>query len=156
MPDAFRIESDDLSDPATRGLIARHLRGMHENTPAESVHALDLTGLQHPSVSVFSAWSGDDIAAVGAYKRLDDTRGEIKSMRVADDFVGRGLGRLMLRHIEREARADGIESLWLETGSGPDFVAARGLYISAGYVECAAFGTYEPDPLSTFMTRALD
>ncbi|APF32894.1 GNAT family N-acetyltransferase [Microbacterium paludicola] len=156
MAGSVTIVRDDLTGAATRGLLAAHLAGMLANTPVESVHALDLTALQHPSVRVYSAWVGDEIAAVGAYKAFDGDRAEIKSMRVADGFLGRGLGRAMLQHLEREARDAGIRSLWLETGSGPDFVAARSLYESAGFSYCPPFGDYSPDPLSVFMTRDLE
>ena len=65
------------------------------------------------------------------------------------------IGRAMLRHIMEDAAERGIRSLWLETGSTDDFAAARGLYASEGFRECEAFAPYEPDPLSTFMTREL-
>ncbi len=104
---------------------------------------------------MWSAWQGDDLVGVGALKELDPTRGELKTMRVDDRFLGTGAGRAMLRHIMAEARARGIRSLWLETGSEPVFAPARGLYASEGFVECAPFEGYGPDPLSTFMTREL-
>lgn len=156
MTESLTIVRDDLSGLATRGLLAAHLAGMLANTPVESVHALDLTALQHPSVRVYSAWLGDEIAAVGAFKVFGSDRAEIKSMRVSEAFVGRGLGRAMLQHLEREARDAGIRSLWLETGSGADFVPARGLYESAGFSYCPPFGYYSLYPLSVFMTRDLD
>lgn len=156
MEPELSIVRDDLTGEPTRRLIAAHLAGMLANTPVESVHALDLSALRHPSVRVYSAWLQGDIAAVGAFKTFGGDRAELKSMRVADAFLGRGIGRAMLTHLEREARAAGIRSLWLETGSGPDFVAARSMYERAGFVPCAPFADYRPDPLSVFMTRAID
>ena len=44
MVPAFRI--DDLSGQETRALIARHLDGMHANSPPESVHAFDIDKLR--------------------------------------------------------------------------------------------------------------
>ncbi|SDQ87155.1 GNAT family N-acetyltransferase [Microbacterium sp. cf332] len=155
MPASLSIVLDDLTGTATRDLIAAHLAGMLANTPVESVHALDLTALQHPAVRVYSAWVGDEIAAVGAFTTFDSDRAEIKSMRVAEAYLGQGIGRAMLEHLEREARGVGIRSLWLETGAGPDFVAARSLYERAGFSYCPPFGDYSPDPLSVFMTREL-
>ncbi|WP_447943372.1 GNAT family N-acetyltransferase [Microbacterium aurum] len=152
---ALRITIDDLTGEPTRALLAAHLAGMQQNSPPESVHALDLSALTRPEITVWSAWQGDDLVGVGALKELDPTRGELKSMRVDDRFLGTGAGRAMLRHIMAEARARGIRSLWLETGSEPVFAPARGLYASEGFVECAPFEGYGPDPLSTFMTREL-
>ena len=152
---ALRITIDDLTGEPTRALLAAHLAGMQQNSPPESVHALDLSALTQPEITVWSAWQGDDLVGVGALKELDATRGELKSMRVDDRFLGTGAGRAMLRHIMAEAQARGIRSLWLETGSEPVFAPARGLYASEGFVECAPFEGYGPDPLSTFMTREL-
>ncbi len=149
------IRPDDLSGAATRALVAAHLAGMHANTPAESVHALDLAALGGAHVSMWSAWIDDELAGIGAWARLSDDRAELKSMRVADAYLGRGIGRAVLRRLMDDAQSRGIRSLWLETGSGDDFVAARTLYASEGFVECPAFGPYAPDPLSTFMTRKL-
>jgi len=149
------IRPDDLSGDATRALVAAHLAGMLENTPVESVHALDVDRLTADGVTVWSAWVDDELAGIGACKDLDLDRAELKSMRVAEDFLGQGIGRAILRHIMDDARERGIRSLWLETGSTDDFLPARRLYASEGFVECPAFAPYQPDPLSTFMTREL-
>ncbi|MDQ7880245.1 GNAT family N-acetyltransferase [Microbacterium sp. QXD-8] len=149
------IRTDDLSGAATRNLIAFHLAGMHDTSPAESVHALDIDALRHPSLSVWSAWIDGELAGVGALKAIDATRGEIKSMRVDDRFRGSGVGRALLRHIVDEARRRGMSSLWLETGSTADFVPAQRLYESEGFVLCGPFEGYALDPFSVFMTRAL-
>ena len=146
---------DDLSGQAIRALIARHLSGMHENSPPESVHALDVDKLRDPSVTFWSAWAGEEIAGCGALKRLDAARGEIKSMRVADGFLGKGVGRAVLEHIIAEAQKMGLTSLWLETGSTDAFRPAIGLYNSAGFKRCGPFGDYVDDPFSVFMTRRL-
>jgi putative acetyltransferase len=146
---------DDLSGQAIRALIARHLSGMHENSPPESVHALSVDALKQPGVTFWSAWAGSEIAGCGALKRLDAARGEIKSMRVADRFLGKGVGRAVLEHIIAEAQRMGLTSLWLETGSAEAFRPAIGLYRSAGFKRCGPFGDYVDDPFSVFMTRRL-
>ncbi|HEX4894329.1 MAG TPA: GNAT family N-acetyltransferase [Hyphomicrobiaceae bacterium] len=151
----IEIRPDDLAGAATRELIARHLRGMHENSPAESVHAFDIDKLRDPSVTFWSAWIDGAIAGCGALKQLDAQRGEIKSMRVADSFLGCGVGRAMLEHIVAEAKARGMQSLWLETGSAPAFTPALKLYESSGFRRCGPFGGYSDDPFSIFMTREI-
>jgi putative acetyltransferase len=113
----LRFVVDDLSGAATRGLIARHLEGVRATSPPESAHALDLDGLRGPDVTFWSAWLGEEIVGCGALKRLDARHGELKSMRVADSFRGRGVGRAMLEHQIEQARERDLESLWLETGS---------------------------------------
>jgi len=149
------IRLDDLSGSATRELVTAHVAGMLANTPPESCHALDADSLVGKGALLWSAWADGELAGIGALSPWGEDAGELKSMRVTDAFLGKGIGRAMLRHIMAEARARGIRSLWLETGSGDDFAAARGLYASEGFVECPPFGTYRPDPLSTFMTREI-
>jgi putative acetyltransferase len=149
----FRI--DDLTGEATRALIARHLAGMRATSPPESVHALDVDALRSRDVTFWSVWVHEEIAGCGALKQLDGERGELKSMRVADKFLGRGVGRAILDHLIREARARGMKSLWLETGSSTPFIPALQLYKSAGFVPCGPFDTYTDDPFSVFMTREI-
>lgn len=151
----LQIREDDLTDARTLALIRAHLAGMHASSPPESVHALDLTRLQRPGVTVWSAEDDGRIAGIAALARLSDTQGELKSMRVDDAFLGRGVGRALLRHVMAAARDRGLTSLWLETGTTDDFLPARRLYASEGFVECGPFGEYGFDPFSTFMTRAL-
>jgi putative acetyltransferase len=128
---------------------------MHANSPPESVHAFDIDKLKAPGVSFYSAWMGDVVVGCGALKDLGKGRGELKSMRVADAFLGRGFGRALLDHLIAEARARGMTSLWLETGSVAAFAPALRLYESAGFERCGPFEGYGPDPFSIFMTRAL-
>jgi putative acetyltransferase len=149
----FRI--DDLSGAATQALVARHLLGMHETSPPESVHAFDLSQLRQPDVTFWSAWAGAEVVGMGALKRLDRVRGEIKSMRVADAWLGKGVGRATLDHIIGEARREGLTSLWLETGSSAPFTPALRLYESAGFTRCGPFDGYVEDPFSVFMMRTI-
>ncbi|MFN3948770.1 GNAT family N-acetyltransferase [Microbacterium sp.] len=153
MPLTIRV--DDLSGEPTRALVAAHLAGMLENTPAESVHALDADRLAAEGVTMWSAWVDDELAGIGACKDLDAERAELKSLRVVDAFLGQGIGRALVQHIVEDARERGIRSLWLETGSTEDFLPARRLYASEGFVECPPFPPYAADPHSTFMTREL-
>lgn len=151
----LQIHEDDLAGAATRALIRQHLDGMHDGSPPESVHALDIEELRHPSIAFFSAWQGADLAGIGALKTMDPGRGEIKSMRVDDRFLGQGVGRALLRHIVAVGRARGMDSLWLETGTAEDFAPARRLYLSEGFTECGPFEGYREDPYSVFMTLSL-
>ena len=151
----IEIRVDDLTGEATRALIAFHLDGMHDTSPPESVHALDIDGLRHPSVTFWSAWLDGELAGIAALKSIDAERGELKSMRVDDRFRGSGVGRALLRHLMAEARGRGMTSLWLETGSPDDFVPAQRLYESEGFARCGPFEGYSDDPFSVFMTRTL-
>lgn len=149
------IRLDDLSGAATRALVTRHLAGMHDTSPPESVHAYDIDKLKDPSVTFWSVWIGGEIAGCGALKDMGKARGEIKSMRVVDGFLGKGVGRAILEHIMTEAERRGMKSLWLETGSSAAFKPALSLYASKGFKRCGPFEGYTDDPFSIFMTRAI-
>ncbi|HXD73260.1 MAG TPA: GNAT family N-acetyltransferase, partial [Vicinamibacterales bacterium] len=86
---------------------------------------------------------------------LASTHGEIKSMHTLQASRRKGIGTAMLRHIVGAARGMGMTRVSLETGSWPYFEPARALYRSEGFVECAPFGDYNPDPNSVFMTLEL-
>ena len=152
---AIRIRVDDLSGEPTQSLITAHLAGMHETSPPESVHALDMDGLKHPSITFWSAWIDDELAGIGALKTFGDRQGELKSMRVDDRFRGHGVGRAILVHIIAEARTRALVSLWLETGTPEDFIPAQRLYESVGFTVCGPFEGYREDPYSVYMTLAL-
>lgn len=154
-PFAIEMRLDDLSSEATRALVRRHLAGMHAASPPESVHAFDVDALKKPGVTFWSAHVDGRVAGCCALARLDDSRGELKSMRVADEFLGKGIGRAMLDHLLREAKQRGWTSVWLETGSTPPFAPALKLYESAGFARCGPFADYVEDPFSIFMTRAI-
>jgi putative acetyltransferase len=151
----MRIVVDDLSGPEIRALLEEHVRRMHALSPRESVHALDIAGLRRPDITFWTAWVDGALAGCGALRELAPTHGEIKSMRTADAHLRTGVGRAMLRHIVAEARARGYERLSLETGAMEAFLPAQRLYETAGFVPCAPFGAYKPDPNSLFMTLRL-
>ena len=147
----LEIRDDDLTGEPTRALLALHLSGMHANSPPGHVFALDLSGLQAPNVSVWSAWRDGAIAGIGALKALADGTGELKSMRTHPDHLRRGVAAALLEHIIEAARDRGLRRLSLETGSGPSFEPALALYRRRGFVDGEAFGDYERSAFNQFL-----
>ena len=147
----MQIRQDDLSSAATQDILRIHLAGMHANSPPGHVFALDLSGLQTPDVTVWSAWEGETICGIGALKQLDAACGEVKSMRTHPDKLRRGVAAALLEHIIGEARARGLVQLSLETGSGPAFEPALALYRRRGFRDGAAFGDYEASAFNQFL-----
>jgi putative acetyltransferase len=101
----FDIRVDDLTGGPTRALLTLHLGGMHENSPPGHVFALDLSGLQAPNVTVWSAWDGRELAGIAALKELGDGTGELKSMRTDPKHLRKGVAAALLQHIIGEARS---------------------------------------------------
>jgi len=137
-------------------LFQRHTADMHADTPPESIHMMDASGLDIPEVSFFVMRDDGRPVAMGAFKRIDAGHAEIKSMHVLAEDRGRGLSRRMLEHLVDQAKAAGFARLSLETGVQPTFIAARALYERAGFATCPPFEGYWDDPNSVFMTRLLD
>ena len=151
----MRIELDDLSHHEVHALLREHLDHMHELSPPESVHALDLDKLRGPDITFWTAWDGSVLLGCGALKELAPTHGEVKSMRTPAALRGRGAARAILAHIIAEARSRGYGRLSLETGPHPAFEPARTLYSRFGFTECGPFADYPPDPYSAFMSLEL-
>lgn len=152
---SYSIRQDDLSGEAVAGLLAFHLGEMSEFSPADKVHAMPIDRLREPDVTFFSAWNGEALAAVGALKQLDMRRGEIKSMRAAPSYRGKGAGEAILLHLLQEARSRGYVWLGLETGRTEPFKPAQRLYAKHGFIECPPFGDYISDEFSLCMGREL-
>jgi len=155
IPLTFDIREDDLSGDQTRALLALHLAGMDANSPPGSVFALDLSGLQVPAVTVWTAWRNGRIASVGALKMLQDDTAEVKSMRTHPDFLRSGAASAILERIIAVAKSRGVKRLSLETGSGPAFEPALTLYRRRGFVNGAPFSDYEQSTFNQFLHLAL-
>lgn len=147
----FDIREDDLASEPVRALLALHLAGMHAASPPDSVFALDLSGLRQPGVTVWTAWHGEAVAAVGALKLLPDGTAEVKSMRTHPDWLRRGAAAAILETIIASAAARGVRRLSLETGSGPAFEPALALYRRRGFVAGEAFGDYVRSAFNQFL-----
>ncbi len=151
----MNIDIDDPERGDVYALLEEHLRNMHELSPPESVHALDVSKLKCPEITFWSARENCVLLGCGALKELDPTHGEIKSMRTPSVLRRRGAGRALLQHILSEGRRRGYQRVSLETGPASTFGAAHKLYQGAGFKVCGPFADYKLDPHSVFMTLDL-
>ncbi|MEM8650311.1 MAG: GNAT family N-acetyltransferase [Pseudomonadota bacterium] len=147
----MKIILDDLTHPKVLALLQSHLDGMHENSPPEHVHALDVSNLQLPEVSFWTAWEGEDLLGCGAIKELSGETGEIKSMRTHAAHLRKGVAAKILEHILATAKERGYKRLSLETGYGPAFEPALNLYRKYGFKNGDAFAQYEANDFSQFL-----
>lgn len=149
------ITPDDPRNADVRRLLERHLQFANEHSPPEDVHALDIDGLLHPSISFFSYRVEGEVLGVGALKHLDDGHAELKSMHTSAEARGRGIGRAMLTYLLALAGERGYRRVSLETGTMDAFAAARAMYAQAGFVSCPPFNGYWDSPNSVCMTLVL-
>jgi putative acetyltransferase len=153
----MKIQIDDLRGEDVAKLLQAHLDDMYLHSPPESVHALDLDALRRPEITFWAVRDEDGaLMGCGALKHLDDAHGEIKSMRTAPAYRGKGVATRLMRHMLEEARRRGYRRLSLETGSMEFFEPARELYRRFGFELCGPFAEYVEDPYSMFMTLAFE
>jgi GNAT superfamily N-acetyltransferase len=88
-------------------------------------------GLAPPGGLLLLATSQGNPVAIGGVRDLDSPVAEVKSMYVAPEMRGRGLGRRMLARLEEVARARGCRATRLD--SLEKLAPACALYESAGY-----------------------
>lgn len=152
----MEIRIDDLKGPEVAQLLQEHHQDMLDHTPAESVHSLDISGLQAPDVTFWSAWIDGDLAGCGAIKVIEAGHAELKSMRTSSTHLRQGVAQRLLTYILAAVKAQGITTISLETGTPDSFIPAQKLYRDFGFKECAPFANYSEDPYSLYMTKKID
>jgi putative acetyltransferase len=121
--------------------------------PAESNHLVDIDALAQPQVYFFVAREDGRALGCGAFVMGEGGCAEMKRVFVDPAARGKGIARLIMEALEREAAKLGVGLIQLETGiKQPEAIA---LYRKFGYVERGPFGSYHPDPLSLFMEKRL-
>ena len=96
----------------------------------------------------------DEADAVVGYVglRAVGVEGDIQTIAVAEAARGAGLGRRLLAEAQQDARARGVQELFLEVrdDNGP----ARALYASEGFVEIGVRpGYYQPEGVDAIAMR---
>lgn len=140
--------------PALKPLVEAHAAFCAGHSPAESCHYIGFEALKEVPLTLWGAWDGDALVAMGGLQRLSEHAGEVKSMHVLPRARGVGLGGALLGRIEGAAIERGYQKLLLETGSMDAFARARALYERYGYRQCAPFGSYSLDPNSVYYAKS--
>lgn len=121
--------------------------------PAESNHLVDVESLAAFNVHFLVARDRGRALGCGAFVLGEPGQAEMKRVFVAPVARGKGVARVLMEALEREAAKLGVTLMQLETGiKQPEAIA---LYRKFGYAERGPFGRYQPDPLSLFMEKRL-
>ena len=131
-------------------LLIKHFTELRSVSPDDSCHVLDIQGLKDSSIKFWSFWDEKDLVGCGALKFIDNYHGEFKSIRVADTFRGKGVGKKIISHLIDQAKKIGIKKLSIETGAGEFFAPARKLFEKFGFKPCKPFDHYKEDPNSCY------
>jgi len=137
-------------------LLRKHFIELRSVSPAGSTHVLDIDGLKDPSIKFWSLWENEKLMGCGALKFLNENHGEFKSIRVADQYRGKGYGKRIITHLIAEAKELRIKKISIETGSGEFFKSARNLFKNFGFKKCEPFSHYKTDPNSCYMTLEIN
>ena len=121
--------------------------------PAESNHLVDVESLAALNVHFLVAREQGRALGCGAFVLGEAGQAEMKRVFVDPTARGKGVARVLMEGLEREAAQLGVTLMQLETGiKQPEAIA---LYRKFGYAERGPFGNYQPDPLSLFMEKRL-
>ena len=142
----------NFDNPEVNELLRKHFIELRSVSPAGSTHVLDIDGLKNPSIKFWSLWENEKLMGCGALKFLNENHGEFKSIRVADQYRGKGYGQKIITHLIAEAKELKIKKISIETGSGEFFKSARSLFKNFGFKKCEPFAHYKTDPNSCYMT----
>ena len=137
----------ELVEEVQAEYVARY--GDRDNSP------VDPSDFVAPTGYFLIGWYDEDAAGSVALRAMADRPGvvELKRLYVRDRYRRRGLGRELLRHAERQARAAGYGRVVLETGiRQPEALA---LYPAEGYLPAPAFGHYADAPESVYFGKDL-
>ena len=145
----------NFDDPEVHELLTKHFIELRAASPEGSAHVLDIPGLKVPSIKFWSLWLNDKLMGCGALKFLDKDHGEFKSIRIHDNFRGKGNGINVISHLINEAKKLNITRLSIETGAGDFFISARKLFKNCGFETFGPFAHYKEDNNSVYLTKIL-
>ena len=146
----------NFDNPEVHELLTKHFVELRAASPEGSAHVLDIPGLKDKSIKFWSLWQDEMLLGCGALKFLEKNHGEFKSIRVHDDFRGKGNGIKIIDHLINKAKKLEIKRLSIETGAGKFFVPAKKLFNNTGFKPCPPFAHYKEDINSLYFTKHLN
>jgi GNAT superfamily N-acetyltransferase len=106
--------------------------------PGFDAELAELASMYGPPGGTFLlAWEGDELAACGALRRIDEDAGEVRRVYVRPKFRGRGLARSISMALMGEARRIGYASVKLDVP--PKLAEGVKLYQSLGFTQIPAY-----------------
>ncbi len=152
----FKSIEGNFDNPEVNQLLKKHFIELRAASPEGSAHVLDIPGLKVPSIKFWSLWKENQLIGCGALKFLDKDHGEFKSIRIHDNFRGKGYGIKIINHLMEESKKLNIIRISIETGSSKFFEPARKLFNKCGFKPCLPFAHYKKDINSLYLTKLLN
>lgn len=98
----------------------------------DDIYAIEEVYLNNQGEFLIGEWNGIFVG-MGALRRTNPERAQIKRMRIHPDYQGRGFGQIIYDELESRARAIGYKTLHLDTSVVQ--VSAQKLYEKNGFRE---------------------
>ena len=141
---------NNFENKQVNDLLIQHFIELRSVSPEGSTHVLDIDGLKVEGIKFWSLWENNNLIGCGALKFINEKHGEFKSIRVNDNYRGKGYGKKIIFYLIDQSKKLGIEILSVETGAGNFFSPARKLFKSCGFKVCKPFAHYVEDPNSCY------
>jgi putative acetyltransferase len=149
---SLNIDAERPDQPDVVAMLQASDAYMDGLYPPENNYMLDVADLMVPEITFLVARREGEALGCAALARREGYA-EIKRMWVTPQARGLKLGRRLIEALEDHARAEAIPALMLEAGDQQP--EALGLYYSAGFKLCPAFGGYPEGAPSVFMEKRL-
>ena len=146
---------NNFDNPQVNSLLIKHFTELRSVSPEGSTHVLDIAGLKHHTIKFWSLWNKNKLFGCGAIKFLEKEHGEFKSIRITDEYRGKGESRNVIDYLIFEAKKNNLKKISVETGAGEFFLPARKLFLRSGFKPCNPFAHYTNDPNSCFFNIKL-
>jgi GNAT superfamily N-acetyltransferase len=147
------VSPADVDRVVASGLLVELDAELLSRYPGEPVNGIEPEEFRRTGGYFVLAHVQAELAGCGAFRPYSQSTVEIKRMFVRLPFRGRGIGRIVLRALEAEAKKRGFAQSILETAVRmPEALA---LYRSCGYQVTEPYGQFVGSARSVCMQRAL-
>ncbi len=147
------LRTVEPTEPAIRALIEALDEYRKSLYPLEFTHHVPPEKLKSPPIVFLAAYEDDQLLGCGGIDFTDPDYAEIRKMYVEPAARGKGVGDLLLKALEQQARQRQYHLICLETGKFQE--PAMGLYQKHGYQPSKAFGSYQENPYSRYYSKTL-
>jgi putative acetyltransferase len=121
--------------------------------PPEICHLTQPEDLLKIDFTLMGVFCDDQLVGMGGLKYFEDYA-EVTRMFVRDEYRGKGLSKIVLEELEKQAIKKEKAILKLETNA--NFENALHLYQKSGFSECGPFGDYQIMPPNMYFEKKLE
>ena len=148
------LRTVEPTEPAIRSLIEALDEYRKSLYPLQFTLLISPEKLKSPHIVFLAAYEDDQVLGCGGIDFTEPDYAEIRKMYVKPTARGKGIGDLLLKALEQQARQRQYCLICLETGKFQE--PAIALYQKHGYQPSKAFGYYQENPYSRYYCKSLE